>query len=91
MLDSGVIGTDETRVTLLLPKFLPDITEGDARSQRIHEVFAAARKEKRSSVSGRMWAYRSMDVKLNVFDFTVSRHRDGPDAVPLSTADSREP
>jgi hypothetical protein len=27
-----------------------------------------------------MWAYRSLLVPLNVFDFTVSRHRDGPDA-----------
>lgn len=27
-----------------------------------------------------MWAYRGMTVPLNVFDFTVSRHRDGPDA-----------
>jgi len=26
-----------------------------------------------------MWAYRGIDVKLNVFDFTVSRHRDGPE------------
>ena len=26
-----------------------------------------------------MWAYRGVSVPLNVFDFTVSRHRDGPD------------
>jgi hypothetical protein len=26
-----------------------------------------------------MWAYRSVTVPLCVFDFTVSRHRDGPD------------
>ncbi len=26
-----------------------------------------------------MWAYRGVNVKLNVFDFTVSRHRDGPE------------
>jgi len=64
---------------LLLPKFLPDVIEGDAKSKRIHDVFQAARKEKRPSVSGRMWAYRSMEIKINVFDFTVSRHRDGPD------------
>ncbi len=25
-----------------------------------------------------MWAYRGVTVPLNVFDFTVSRHRDGP-------------
>jgi hypothetical protein len=26
-----------------------------------------------------MWAYRAVNLLLNVFDFTVSRHRDGPD------------
>jgi hypothetical protein len=26
-----------------------------------------------------MWAYRGVNIKLNVFDFTVSRHRDGPE------------
>ena len=26
-----------------------------------------------------MWAYRSVTTPLNVFDFTVSRHHDGPD------------
>jgi transposase len=79
ILGSGMIGTDDTRVTLLLPKFLPDVIKDDAKSKRIHDVFQAARNEKRPSVSGRMWAYRSMTVKLSVFDFTVSRHRDGPD------------
>jgi hypothetical protein len=37
-----VIGTDDTGVTLLLPKVLPEIDPDDARSQRIHEVFSAA-------------------------------------------------
>jgi hypothetical protein len=26
-----------------------------------------------------MWAYREFELPVNVFDFTVSRHRDGPD------------
>ena len=26
-----------------------------------------------------MWAYRAFEIPVNVFDFTVSRHRDGPD------------
>ena len=79
VLQSGAIGTDETRVTLLLPPDIPAVNENDAKSRRIHEVFAAARAEGRKSVSGRMWAYRSLTVPINVFDFTVSRHRDGPD------------
>jgi transposase len=79
VLASGAIGTDDTRVTLLLPADIPEAKEGDAKSQRIHEVFTVARAEGRKSVSGRMWAYRSLTVPINVFDFTVSRHRDGPD------------
>jgi transposase len=77
---SGILGTDETRVTLLLPKNIPPPVAGDQKSQRMYEVFQQAVAEKKPSVSGRMWAYRSLTVPLNVFDFTVSRHRDGPDA-----------
>jgi transposase len=80
VLRSGLLGTDETRVTLLLPSDIPAPIDGDGKSQRIHEVFTEARNQGRPSVSGRMWAYRSLVVALNVFDFTVSRHRDGPDA-----------
>jgi transposase len=76
---SGVLGTDETRTTLLLPPEIPAAIPGDAKSQRIYEVFTQARAEGRPSVSGRMWAYRSLTAPINVFDFTVSRHRDGPD------------
>ena len=79
VLASGALGTDETRTTLLLPPEIPAAVPGDAKSQRIHEVFSKARAEKQPSVSGRMWAYRSLTVPINVFDFTVSRHRDGPD------------
>jgi len=74
-----LIATDETRVMLLLPADIPIAFGGDARSQRIHEVFSTARAEKKSHVSARMWVYRSFGPNgANVFDFTVSRHRDGP-------------
>ncbi len=79
VLRSGLLGTDETRTTLLLPPEIPAAVPGDAKSQRIHEVFTEARAAGRPSVSGRMWAYRSLTIPVNVFDFTVSRHRDGPD------------
>ena len=79
VLPSGLLGTDETRVTLLLPKEIPKAVPGDAKSARIHEVFSEAVSQGKPSVSARMWAYRSMTIPLNVFDFTVSRHRDGPD------------
>ncbi len=79
VLASGAIGTDETRVTLLLPAEIPEANQDDPKSRRIREVFSAARAEGRKSVLGRMWAYRSLTEPINVFDFTVSRHRDGPD------------
>jgi transposase len=79
VLDSGIIGTDDTRVTLLLPSVLPPPADGDRKSQRIHEVFSEAIQENKKSVTARMWAYRSLTVPLNIFDFTVSRHRDGAD------------
>jgi transposase len=79
VIQSAALGTDETRTTLILPPEIPAPLPGDAKSQRIHEVFSKARAEKQPSVSGRMWAYRSLTVPINVFDFTVSRHRDGPD------------
>jgi hypothetical protein len=74
-----VIPTDETQVMLLLPPDIPAARNGDAKSRRIHEVLNAARAENKSHVSARMWAYRSLGPEgVNVFDFTVSRHRDGP-------------
>lgn len=76
---SPLIATDETHVMLLLPRELPLARPGDARSQRIHEVLSAARAENKAHVSARMWVYRSVGpAGANLFDFTVSRHRDGP-------------
>jgi hypothetical protein len=79
VIGSGILGTDDTTTTLLLPKDIPKPVPGDAKSQRIFEVFSKARAEGKPSVSARMWAYRSLTIPLNVFDFTVSHHRDGPD------------
>jgi hypothetical protein len=41
-------------------------------------VFSNALEKKEPSINAKMWVYRGTTVKLNVFDFTVSRHRDGP-------------
>ncbi len=79
VLGSRAVGTDDTRVTLLLPSILPMPVDGDRKSQRIHDVFSDAMRDNKPSVTARMWAYRSLTVPLNVFDFTVSRHRDGAD------------
>ena len=75
------LGCDETTVTLIVPTVLPPIVEDDPRSRRIHEVLERALKEGRPSVTARMWAYRPFELPVNIFDFTVSRHRDGPDEV----------
>jgi transposase len=79
LLGGKVLGCDETRVVLIVPPMIPAINATDPRSQRIHEVFSAAKAKDRPSVDARMWAYRGVDIPLNVFDFIVSRHRDGPD------------
>jgi transposase len=73
-----IIGTDDTTVTLLTPDDLPPLDPHDPKSARTREVIAAAHAEARKSITARMWAYRGITVPINVFDFTVSRHRDGP-------------
>jgi transposase len=76
---SPVVGTDETKVMLLLPRVIPRPRPGDAKSQRIYEVLREALAQHKSHVSARMWVYWGLDSHAaNVFDFTVSRHRDGP-------------
>ena len=74
-----VVGSDDTGVILLLPKVLPEIDPNDVRSARVHEVLSAAFDTEKKHVSAKMWAYRGITVPLNIFDFTVSRHRDGPE------------
>ncbi len=75
----GIIGCDDTGVTLLYPKTLPTFDLSDPKQRRIQEVFQEALDKKLPSINGKMWAYRGLNIKLNVFDFTVSRHRDGPE------------
>jgi len=77
--NDSVIGCDDTGVTLLYPKTLPTFDLKDPKQRRIHEVFSRALDDGKSSISAKMWAYRGATIPLNVFDFTVSRHRDGPE------------
>jgi hypothetical protein len=58
---------------------LPEFDLADPRQRRIHEVFSDALKAGKPSINAKMWAYRGVTVELNLFDFTVSRHRDGPE------------
>lgn len=79
VLADDVIGTDDTRVTLIVPETVPKLDPKDPKSKRAYEVLSQAVEEKRPSVNAHMWAYRGITVPLNVFDFTVSWHRDGPE------------
>lgn len=73
------IGSDDTGVLLMLPKEIPKVNEADPKSRRVAEVIAKAKAENARNVQAKMWAYRGVSIPINVFDFTVSRHRDGPD------------
>lgn len=81
LLSCGGLGCDDTTVTLIVPATIPQVDADDPRSRRIQEVLSEAQEQGRPSVKARMWAYRPFDLPFNVFDFTVSRHRDGPDEV----------
>jgi hypothetical protein len=76
----SIVACDDTGVTLLYPKVPPDFDLNDPKQKRAAEVFTKALDENKPSINAKMWAYRGASVKLNVFDFTVSRHRDGPDS-----------
>lgn len=79
VLADDIVGTDDTRVTLIVPEAIPKLDPEDPKSKRAYEVLSKAIGEKRPSVNAHMWAYRGITVPLNVFDFTVSWHRDGPE------------
>lgn len=77
---ASLIATDDTVVKLILPDYIPPPKPGDKWSQRVHEVLSEAFTQDKSSVNARMWAYRSVGpCPWNIFDFTISRHRDGPE------------
>jgi len=75
----SAVGCDDTGVTLLYPKTIPKFDVNDPKQRRIREVFEEALKKNKPSINAKMWAYRGVNIPLNVFDFTVSRHRDGPE------------
>jgi len=76
---SHCIGMDDTGVKLIMPKEIPEIVQGDLRTQRLIEKMLEAKKEGKTSLDAKMWAYSgSEDQPYDIFDFRVSRHRDGP-------------
>ena len=74
------IGLDDTSCRMLLPKDVPKVIPGDAKSQRLAEKVAEAKAAGKDSLLAKMWAYSGLHhAPYNIFDFRVSRHRDGPD------------
>ena len=70
----------QTGCRMLLPRDPPLVIPGDAKSLRLAEKIAEARAKGDSSLLAKMWAYMGLySVPYNIFDFRVSRHRDGPD------------
>lgn len=77
--DIGV-GLDETQCRMLLPRDPPQVIPGDLKSQRLAEKVAETQAKGESSLLAKMWAYMGLySAPYNIFDFRVSRHRDGPD------------
>lgn len=74
------IGCDETSVTLITPSVMPDLSD-HPRQERIEEVLGAAIAAGKPSITAKMWGYYASRLPVVVFDFTVSRHRDGPDDI----------
>lgn len=83
VLATDILGTDDTSVTLLVPKAenIPPPTPGDLKSAWAYEKMCEAAEQGKPSVAAKMWAYRSVTTRLTFFDFTVSRKRAGPDLV----------
>jgi transposase len=67
---------------LIMPKEMPKLIAGqtDLHLQRLIEKMQEAQKNKKDSLDAKMWGYSSFDLSApyEIFDFRVSRHRDGP-------------
>lgn len=76
----SVVGLDESSCRMLMPSEEPEVEPGDLKGKRLLEKIAEARANSEDSIIGKMWAYRGLDqAPYNIFDFRISRHRDGPE------------
>jgi len=80
MKQDRTIGCDDTGVLLITPKAMPDLRD-HPRGERIGEVLEKAIAAGKPSIKANMWGYYASRLPVVAFDFTVSRHRDGPDEV----------
>ncbi|MEM7559329.1 MAG: IS66 family transposase [Planctomycetota bacterium] len=77
--DIGV-GIDDTSCRMLLPKVDPPVDPKDPKSLRLAEKLREARSKGHKSLLAKMWVYSGLwRAPYHIFDFRVSRHRDGPD------------
>jgi len=76
----STVGCDDTNVLLITPATMPDLSN-HPRGERIGEVLEAAIAAGKPSINAKMWGYYAARLPVVAFDFTVSRHRDGPDEV----------
>ena len=74
------VSCDDTGVLLITPKTMPDLSN-HPRGERIGEVLKNAIESGKPSINANMWGYYASRLPVVAFDFTVSRHRDGPDDV----------
>jgi len=74
------VGCDDTGVVLITPEVMPDLSN-HPRRQRIVEVFEQAIGSGKPSIKANFWGYYASRLPVVAFDFTVGRHRDGPDDV----------
>lgn len=83
LMTANCLGLDDTHVKLIMPKDVPGIPEAeqDAITQRLIAKMKEAKKEGKDSLDAKMWGYSSFDssAPYDLFDFRVSRHRDGPE------------
>jgi transposase len=76
----ATVGCDDTGVLLITPRVMPSLSN-HPRADRIGEVLEQAISSGKPSVNANMWGYYASRLPVVAFDFTVSRHRDGPDEV----------
>lgn len=78
------VGIDDTNVTLLMPSVLPEVKPDDTpeqqlKTRRLIDKMLEAQKKGDASLNAKMWVYSGLvHHPYNLFDFRVSRHRDGP-------------
>jgi len=80
MKQDACLGCDDTSVVLITPAGVPDLSN-HPRGERIGEVLAEAIAKGKPSIKANFWGYYASRLPVVAFDFTVSRHRDGPDDI----------